>query len=359
MKTFFFSRRRRQGSVIVIVTLSFTVLLGCAAVSIDYGMLTMDANRLQRGCDAAALAAARQLKKSLDPVTDRYNATMEAQRVAWQNDHVAVQASDVSFSNNDSTVQVNSTTTHPFFFAPAIGIKNGKVMRSAVASILPVSSISSTAGPFHVVPIGITWDTYNAYKNDQTTNHDLSLIRQNKATFGQDDMVLFDLRPGSSKSPAQMENQLVGTESETVNLGDQETTLNASSQGQLNHLTSGLDTLFSQAAGAPWYDNQNANNVLNGTTPPSDPRVVYLIITPSTSAPTNGTFNTPVQGFAPVYINSYSTPNGKGGNGNTNTGAVTMSVRFLPTSIASGSGLPTSSDPTTSYSGVTSVNLVG
>ena len=34
-------------------------------------------------------------------------------------------------------------------------------------------------------------------------------------------------------------------------------------------------------------------------------RVVYLIITPSTSNPSNGTYNTQVQGFVPVYIEDY------------------------------------------------------
>ena len=53
---------RRGGGVVVIVTLSLTVLMGVCALVVDYGLLVNDKNRLQRGCDAAALAGASQLK---------------------------------------------------------------------------------------------------------------------------------------------------------------------------------------------------------------------------------------------------------------------------------------------------------
>lgn len=112
-----------------------------------------------------------------------------------------------------------------------------------------------------------------------------------------------------------MQDQLTGNSDETSAVGDYETTLNAASPSEVKKLGDGLDTLFASAAGAPWYDtttdNRDADEILSGAIARSDPRVVYLIVTPSTSNPHNGTFDTQVQGFAPVYLESYDDGGGK------------------------------------------------
>src|SRR4028118_1730189 len=81
--------RKRGGSVIVIVALSTVALLGCCAFAVDYGILNADANRVQRACDAAALAGAAKFKKNgtstTTDVTDTANARTEAILVAQQN----------------------------------------------------------------------------------------------------------------------------------------------------------------------------------------------------------------------------------------------------------------------------------
>ena len=102
-----------------------------------------------------------------------------------------------------------------------------------------------------MAPIGITIETYNAYKNDQTNSHDIALVRQNKALFGKDDMVLFDLRNTNAKSGAHMQDQLTGAQNESVSIGDLETTLNAASPSERGKLSGGLDTLFSRASQPP------------------------------------------------------------------------------------------------------------
>lgn len=363
--------------MLVLTSLSIIALLGCVALSVDYGLLMMDASRLQRACDAAALAGATKLKRAsarptvptnltLDATNadlDRNAAGKDANTVAWKNDKVPVDVSkgDVVFSDNDSTITVRSTVTRRFFFARALGIPSGQVVRFATARVKPISELS-TVGPIHVAPIGISWDTYDAYKNDQTNSHDLGLVRQNKNTFGKDDMVLFDLRSSNGKSGAQMENQLTGSDKETVKLGDSETTLNAAGPSETGKLGGGLDTLFSRAAGAPWYDsptdNTGADEVLSGAEARTNPRVVYLIVTPSTTSPNNGTFDTPVQGFVPVYIESYDnggSTNGRGKGSSSNIG-LSIRVRFLPPTTASNLGLPTSSS-STYYSGANSISL--
>ena len=375
-----FSRRRRRGSSLLMVAGGMLGLMGFAALSVDYGLLVMDANRVQRACDAAALAGAAKLKRTGNSATDRYNATAEAVLVAWQNGKVSVTAANVTFGNNDTTVRVQSTVNRKFFFGPAVKVLSGNVTRSATAQVKPISGLT-TQGEFRAVPIGITWETYNAYHQDRVNAHDIQLIRQNKTTFGLDDLVLFDLRSQNSKSGAQMQNQLKGTDKETVNLLDWETTLNASNSSETKKLTDGLDAIFEESKKAPWNDSGDAgiryNDILSGASPRNNPRVVFIIVTPSTSDSNNGTYNTQVQGFVPVYLEDYvqisSGSNGSSGNGNgksngngknkTDNGGGNnaesgwaIRMRFLPPTIASDSGLPTGSG--TTLSGLSSISLI-
>ena len=51
----------RPGTVLVLVILALTVLLGCLAVAIDAGLLLNERRHAQAVADAAALAAAADL----------------------------------------------------------------------------------------------------------------------------------------------------------------------------------------------------------------------------------------------------------------------------------------------------------
>lgn len=52
---------RRRGAIAFVVAGSMVALMGFAALAVDYGLLNADVNRLQRGCDAGALAGASKL----------------------------------------------------------------------------------------------------------------------------------------------------------------------------------------------------------------------------------------------------------------------------------------------------------
>ena len=95
-----------------------------------------------------------------------------------------------------------------------------------------------------------------------------------------------------------------------------------------------------------------ANAISSGTGSRLNPRVVYLVVTNSTSSPHNGTYDTPILGFVPVYLEDYA-DNGSKGKGSAGDFVITM--RFLPTT--SGAGLPTSTNSNDSLLGLTSVSL--
>lgn len=347
---------RRSGSVIILTAGGLLLFAGCAAIAVDYGLLVADANRLQRGCDAGALAGAQLLKITGDDNYDTYQARTVAVQVAAQNG-VTVNSGNITFLNSNTQIRVPSTTTRAFFFARVLGQTSGDVTRSATAGVAPGDDLTTAPGAPRVAPIGISWETYNAYKDDRVSYHEIELIRQNKTTFDIDDLVLFDLRTDiNSKSGAHLQNQLAGLEIREASLGDFDNTLNADQPAARNHFTRGLDDLFDQSQNAPWNDNDHThdgiryNEILNGTSPRDNPRVGYLIITPGTFSPTNGTFNTQVQGFAPVYFESYDQ--------RTNAGEqrLYLRVRFLPPGTAGDSGVTI--NPGGTLSGIRVVSLV-
>ncbi len=347
---------RRQGHLLLITAASSVFLMACAALAVDYGLLVADANRMQRACDAAALAGAARLKVTGDDNYDTYQAKVEAVRVAAQNG-ATVSPEAITFLSNNTQIRVPAATTRTFFFARAIGQNSGSLTRRATAGVAPGNNLSTGPGRMHVAPIGITWETYYAYNADRNHFHDLELVRQNKQVFEKDDAVLFDLRNDQeSKSGAHMQDQLTADEIQQVNLNEYQTTLNAAQPSEQNHLTSGLDDLFDQSAQSPWNDTNHGNSgslydeIVAGTASRDNPRVAYIIITPSTSNPDNGTFNTQVQGFVPVYIESYSQRNNSGEQ------VMNIRVRFLPPGSGGDEGI--SPDPTARWSGVRVINLL-
>jgi hypothetical protein len=133
-----------------------------------------------------------------------------------------------------------------------------------------------------------------------------------------------------------------------------ETTLNAENSSTSNKLLNGLQTLFDRSAAAPWNDSTTTgaryNDILSGASPRSNPRVVNLIITPKTTNPSNGTYDTQVKGFVPVYLESYYD---RGAN------ETFIRIRFLPpTEVSDGSVTP-NPDTTGPITGVRVTSLLG
>ena len=346
---------QRRGSVILLTAFGLVLFAGCAAIAVDYGLLVADANRLQRGCDAGALAGAQLLKVTGDDNYDTYQAKTVAVQVAAQN-NITVDPNNVTFLNNNTQIRVPSVTTRAYFFARVLGQTSGNVNRSATAGVAAGNGLTTATGDAHLVPIGITWETYKAYKDDRTASHDIELVRQNKQTFAQDDLVLFDLRMPSGKSGAHMMDELTGADVEVSSIGDAETTLNAAQPSEQIKFERGLDTLLDRSAVAPWNDGDHSgvgskyDEILAGTSPRDNPRVMYLIVTPSTANPSNGTFNTEVQGYAPVYVTSYYEVNISGEK------VIRMRMRFLPPGTAGDSDVTI--NPGGTLSGMRVVSLI-
>lgn len=357
--------RRRRGSIVLIVASSITVILGFTAIAVDYGLLVNDANRLQRACDAAALAGASELRATANMSTNKTNATSVAQVVFAQNGFSAANCTvnPIDHTNPNDTNPINPTqikvtgvTIRKFLFiVDPKGLKQGQVIRAAVAQI------KGGNGNRNAAPLGITEETHNYWKNQP--NYPLvpiTLIRQNKQTFNQtlkadktpleDPFVLFDLRAPNGKSGEHMARQLTGAEPAISQIDDLETTLNSDGNSERNKLEDGIETLFQKSAGTPWNDawggdwlsnnstGTKSSAIINSLSPRSNPRVLNIVVTPKVLSPQNGTFNTRVSGIAPVYVEKV-TKEEVGGEE-----VYQLWVRFLPPSSGGGS-TTTSVDP--------------
>ena len=352
------SHKRKTGNIIIIVLLILVPLMGFGALAVDYGVLVNDKNRLQRACDASALAAVQELKVSNDS-TDTKNARAMAITTAMQNG-VTVTADDISFSNNNCDVTVNAELTRNLFFARVLGITKGNTAASATASV----TTSSPGYTPYVSPIGITASTYNAYKDSYEDSdpaaYGLTLIRHQKEAFGKDEFVLYDLRQQNSKSGSWMYKQLVGTDKEPITIAPDGTTcssittycqtsLDSSKTSETAKFKGGIDTLITKAAGSPWFDSGGLNyydNMKDGLADYSNPRVLNIIVTNDYPTYDVGSTNMPVKYFVPVYIDNYDD----------NTGVLT--VRFLPPGSAANGDVLLPGNDGDATTGVRTVRLL-
>jgi len=317
--------QRRRGTILYIVAGSLVMIMGAAALAVDFGVLNADANRLQRGCDAGALAGATKLKSTGDDAVDVPKAKDLAVLTAKRND-VVVNINDIVVFDNNRRIRVPATYVRPLFFARIFNMASSTLTRSATARK------KGLATP-QIAPIGISSSLLAQMKTDFTANggtnsYDQRLVNHKKNSFDSSKFMLFDLRQQPSKSPSHMADQLTGAEVVPIDLGDNagdgiftgedgttltETVLNAGENAQYAKYAEAMTTIFQRAAASPWFDTPVvAGNIgaavgahylpiLAGAEPADNPRLMSIIVTPDSPA-VSGTYEAPVVNLARVYI---------------------------------------------------------
>lgn len=125
--------KKERGSVVILVALGLTTLLGFGALVTDIGMLYVQKAKLQNAVDAAALAGVQELPK--DPT----QAEQVAQDYATRNN---VSDITVNFETRNSKIIVSAKKKVPTYLARIWGITEGNLSATARAIMLPPSSIS-------------------------------------------------------------------------------------------------------------------------------------------------------------------------------------------------------------------------
>lgn len=122
-----------QGSVAILVAFGLTVLLGCAALVTDVGLIYAEKAKLQNAVDAAALGGAQELPG------DPSRAAQIAQNYAQENgaDNIAYR-----FEANDLKMIVTAQKDVPTHFAKIWGINFRPISVTATAMMLPPTKLS-------------------------------------------------------------------------------------------------------------------------------------------------------------------------------------------------------------------------
>ena len=120
----------------VMVVMSLTAVMGCAAFAIDIGRVHNEQVKIQDATDIAALAAVNGFPK--------YNDTLKyAKEYAEKNCEGLTVAID--YTENGDTVTVNTTKTVPYVFAKVFGLENTTLKASATAQ--KVASAGDSSAP--------------------------------------------------------------------------------------------------------------------------------------------------------------------------------------------------------------------
>lgn len=132
----------QDGAALVWVAGMMVALLAMTALAVDLGWYYLNAGRLQRAADAAALAGAANLPSAL-PLADG-----DGQDAAEVNGFGA--ADYVSTLPSDHEYRVELTTQVPTFFATVVGIDELPLTRTSTAEHIPPVVMGSPASCFGV-----------------------------------------------------------------------------------------------------------------------------------------------------------------------------------------------------------------
>jgi Flp pilus assembly protein TadG len=300
------TKARRRGSITLIIAIGIVTVLGAGALAVDLGVLASTRNRLQRSCDAAALAGAAELPASTTARTN--SATSYAQATTGENG-IATSETTVTFPATNK-IQVSAARQVNLFFAPILGIANRTVTATAIAGRANIAGV-----PYNV-PLAITVDDYNRFKDGRRFTP--RLVDNNRQNFEDGTVTALDLRnDNSGKSGAGFQEDLTYGWYKPVYFNQQiNSALNASLVSQGEKLDRAMDDRFDRAAGAPWYDagpgsgNSGSNSSYTFPDyPQGDPRIVTIIIAdPNPANNNNPQLN--ARFFAPVYMEEIITRSG-------------------------------------------------
>ncbi|HBV86974.1 MAG TPA: hypothetical protein DEF42_10070 [Desulfosporosinus sp.] len=124
-----------RGSVIILVALALTALLGFCAIVTDVGLIYAHKAHLQNSVDAAALAGAQELPSNPSL------AEQTARSYATQNGTPDV---NVTFDADNAKIVVQATKQVPTYFARIWGITEEQISVSAAAMMVPPITLSGS-----------------------------------------------------------------------------------------------------------------------------------------------------------------------------------------------------------------------
>jgi hypothetical protein len=175
---------KEKGSVVILVAVSLTVLLGLAALVTDLGVLYVKHTHLQSALDAAVLAGAQDLPQ--DTALARQTAT----EYAATNGLPQI---TVNITNNNLKISASAQEQVPTFFAKIWGIDENTITASAAAVTVPPSGMEGLV-PFGLLDQDLDFD--RLYDLKVGANNDADSVLDDSGWFGALDFPDLDLTDG-------------------------------------------------------------------------------------------------------------------------------------------------------------------
>lgn len=122
-----------RGSIVVLVALALTSMLGFCAIVADIGVLYAEKAHLQNSVDAAALAGVQELPN---------NPTLAEQTAKSYASQNGVTDVTVTFDGNNVQIKVQATQKVPTYFARILGITEEQIAVSAQAMMVPPTGLA-------------------------------------------------------------------------------------------------------------------------------------------------------------------------------------------------------------------------
>jgi Putative Flp pilus-assembly TadE/G-like len=138
--------REDRGAALALVAASLVVLMGMAAFGTDLGWFYLNASRIQRAADAAALGGVIWLPGQ--PGTANATAIDIALRNGYDNSLTDVDVLPAAVPGEPNKLQVTIDDVVPTFFAKVLGFDTMDISRTAVAEYIPPLKLGSPENQF-------------------------------------------------------------------------------------------------------------------------------------------------------------------------------------------------------------------
>lgn len=135
-------RSEQEGSVIVLVAMMMTAIMGLAAIGTDVGRLFVERQRLSAVADAAALSGAQHLPESKDKA-------LETARSILTKNNIDLNKSNITVTEDQRHVNVRLEKVVPMTFARVIGASSYIALGAATGYTSNISGFNGAA------PLGV------------------------------------------------------------------------------------------------------------------------------------------------------------------------------------------------------------
>ncbi|UOF91305.1 Tad domain-containing protein [Fodinisporobacter ferrooxydans] len=265
--------RKEEGTVIIIVALMMTALLGFAALVIDGGRLFLEQSKLQKALDAAVLAGAQDLPLYPDQAKQDAMQTMQANQITA--DQVTI-----SFNTQNTYMKITAAVNETLTFAHALGFSDTPIQSTAAVQLNPLAAAT------HVIPLGVNASTPLSYGSPV----ELKTGDSSYGNFG----ALALSGPGANNYREDLTNGYSGT----ISIGDVLGTQTGNIVGPT------IDAIQSRIASCPYNGSATYYDYPNGC-----PLVVLVPVYQPLNRSGNQVKQVKVVGFATFFIESVGSSN--------------------------------------------------